>query len=195
MPSLRLLVCLLATMAIEANAQVSVAAPPIPPPSAPDPPAAAAEPALSPPKVRRTIDDIMLELVLVPVVPTSIEAKAQDVARVVARSARKEAELILGRLIPEALLAESETADPRSLEPVRQVVALLLKKVALDKDDNRAALAIGSLGEWAKSRKHGAAAKLALEQLAEDRMISSRPKRLRALERVQARLEISNVGE
>jgi hypothetical protein len=75
------------------------------------------------------------------------------------------------------------------------VVALLLKKVALDKDDTRAALAIDSLGEWAKLRKHGAAAKLTLDELAESPVVLSRPKRLRALERVQARLGISNVGE
>jgi hypothetical protein len=75
------------------------------------------------------------------------------------------------------------------------VVALLMKKVALDKDDQRAALAIETLGEWAKLRKHGAAAKLTLDDLAEDRVVLSRPKRLRALECVQARLGISNVGE
>jgi hypothetical protein len=134
-------------------------------------------------------------LLNVPNDAASIEAKAHDVARIVARSAKADAEVILSRLIPEDVLAGSEAVDTRSLEPVRRVVALLLEKVALDKDDNRAALAIDALGEWAKLRKHGAAAKLTLDKLAEERVILSRPKRLRALERVQARLGISNVGE
>jgi hypothetical protein len=156
----------------------------------PEPPAAP-----STPKPSRTIDDILVELLQVPNDPASIEAKAHEVARIVARAARADAEHILQRLIPEEVLAGTETVDTRALEPVRRVVALLLKKVALDKDDNRAAMAIDSLGEWAKSRKNGAAAKLTLDQLAEEPVVLSRPKRLRAIERVQARLGISNVGE
>ena len=124
-----------------------------------------------------------------------IEAKAHEVARIVSRSVRPEAEHILRRLIPEDVLAGSETVDTRVLEPVRRVVALLLKKVALDKDDSRAALAIDSLGEWAKLRKHGAAAKLTHDELAESPVVLSRPKRLQALERVQARLGIESYGE
>lgn len=147
------------------------------------------------PKPTRTIDDILVEILQVPNDPASIEAKAHEVARVVARAPKADAEHILQRLIPEEVLAGTETVDTRSLEPVRLVVALMLKKVAMDKDDNRAALAIASLGEWAKLRKHGAAAKLTLDQLAEERVVISRPKRLRALQRVQARLGISNVGE
>lgn len=164
--------------------QATAAAPTVEPPAAP-----------STPKPSRTIDDILVELLQVPNDPASIESKAHEVARIVARSARPEAEHILQRLIPEEVLAGTETVDNRALEPVRRVVALLLKKVALDKDDNRAALAIDSLGEWAKLRKHGAAAKLTLDELAESPVVLSRPKRLHALERVQARLGISNVGE
>jgi hypothetical protein len=155
------------------------------------------EPVSSPstPKPSRTIDDILIELLQIPGDSASIEAKAHEVARIVARSGKTDAEQILMRLIPEEVLAGKETVDSRTLEPVRRVVALLLKKVALDKDDNRAAIAIDSLGEWAKSRKHGAAAKLTLDQLAEEAAVVSRPRRLRALQRVQARLGISNAGE
>jgi hypothetical protein len=147
------------------------------------------------PKPSRTIDDILVELRQVPNDVSSIELKASEIARIVARSGRADAEHILRRMIPEEVLAGSETVDTRLLEPVRRVVALLLKKVALDKDDTRAAMAIDALGEWAKLRKHGAAAKLTLDELAEERVVLGRPPRLRALERVQARLGISNAGE
>jgi hypothetical protein len=147
------------------------------------------------PTPSRTVDDIIVELLKIPNDAAAIEAKAHEVARIIARSSRNDAEIILRRLIPEEVLAGTENIDSRTLEPVRRVVALLLKKVALDKDDNRAALAIDSLGEWAKLRKHGAAAKLTLDELAEERVVLSRPKRLQALERVQSRLGISNVGE
>lgn len=147
------------------------------------------------PTPSRTVDDIIVELLKIPNDAASIESKAHEVARVVARSSRNDAEIILRRLIPEEVLAGTETVDTRTLEPVRRVVALLLKKVALDKDDTRAALAIETLGEWAKLRKHGAAAKLTLDELAEERVVLSRPKRLQALERVQSRLGISNAGE
>ncbi len=187
----------------QAPAPKSVAVKPAPTtePVAPKPKATAEAPTSEPPfvpatpKPSRTIDDILVELLQVPNDPASIEAKAYEVARIVARTTRADAEHILQRLIPEEVLAGTESVDNRALEPVRRVVALLLKKVALDKDDSRAALAIGSLGEWAKLRKHGAAAKLTLDELAESPVVLSRPKRLRALEQVQARLGISNVGE
>lgn len=175
---------------------------PAKPPSEKAAPKMSAEPPSEPapvvprtPTVSRTIDDIIVELLQVPNDVASIEAKAHEVARIVARSSRNDAEIILRRLIPEEVLAGTETVDTRALEPVRRVVALLLKKVALDKDDQRAALAIETLGEWAKLRKHGAAAKMTLDELAEERVVLSRPKRLHALERVQARLGISNAGE
>ncbi|MGE5787325.1 MAG: hypothetical protein ACM3ZE_22215 [Myxococcales bacterium] len=164
---------------------------------APSPKVTAEEPATDVPGTprtptpSRTVDDIIAELRQIPNDGAAIEAKAHEVARIVARSVRKEAEIILQRLIPEEVLVGTETADTRVLEPVRRVVALLLKKVAVDKDDNRAALAIDTLGEWAKLRKHGAAAKLTLDELAEDRVVLSRPVRLRALERVQSRLGMS----
>jgi len=174
---------------------------PVPEPVAPKPKATATAPTPEPvaapttPKPSRTIDDILVELLQVPNDSASIEAKAHEVARIVSRAAKADAEHIISRMIPEEILAGTENADTRALEPVRRVVALLLKKVALDKDDQRAALAIGSLGEWAKLRKHGAAAKVTLDELAESPVILARPKRLHALEQVQARLGISNAGE
>jgi hypothetical protein len=140
------------------------------------------------PTPTRDIDQILAELRQVPGDAGHIEAKAYEVARIIARSAKPEAEHIIGRLTPEELLFGTEAYDTRALEPLRRVVALLLKKVAVDKDDARAAMAIEMLGDWAESRKHGAAAKLTLDQLSEESVVLSRPKRRLALARVQARL-------
>jgi hypothetical protein len=137
----------------------------------------------------------MLELVQVSEVPSSIEATAQELARLVACSKRREAEAILSRLIPVAVFDGGDIVEAPSFDPVRRTVVLLLRTVALDKDDHKAALAIDALSEWAMNRQHGAAARLMLDQLAQEPVIQHRPKRLRALARVQARLEISTVGE
>jgi hypothetical protein len=143
------------------------------------------------PTPTRDIDTLLAELRGIPNDVARIEAKAQEVSRIVARSAKPEAEKILLRLTPEEILYGTESYDTRALEPRRRVVALLLEKVALDKDDTRAALAIEMLGQWAKSRNHGGAAKLTLDQLAEDPVVQSRPRRRQALERVQRSLGIS----
>lgn len=140
------------------------------------------------PTASKDIDQILAELRQVPGDVAHIEAKAHEVSRIIARSAKSEAEHILGRLSPEELLFGTEAYDTRALEPMRRVVALLLQKVAVDKDDGRAAMAIEMLGDWAESRKHGAAAKLTLDDLAQSPVILTRPRRRLALERVQARL-------
>jgi hypothetical protein len=150
-------------------------------------PAAANVPVDSPrtPRPATDIDRILADLRQVSFDAASIEAEAHEVSRIIARSVKTEATRILSRLTPEELLFGLEARDTRELEPLRRVVALLLKKVAIDKDDGRAALAIEMLGEWAKSRKHGGAAKLTLDQLAEEAVILARPRRRLALDRVQ----------
>jgi hypothetical protein len=137
------------------------------------------------------IDQILDGLRRVPNDVARIEATAHDVSRIVARSAKAEAEKILARMTPEELLFGMENYDTRALEPLRRVVALTLQKVAVDKDDGRAAQAVEMLGQWAKSRKHGGAAKLTLDQLAEEPVILSRSKRRQALERVRQRLGLT----
>jgi hypothetical protein len=143
------------------------------------------------PGAAKDIDQILADLRQVPNDVARIEAVAHEVSRIVARSVKPEAEKILARMTPEELLFGMESYDTRALEPLRRVVALTLQKVAVDKDDARAALAIEMLGAWAKSRKHGGAAKLTLDQLAEEPVVLSRAKRRLALERVQQRLGIT----
>jgi hypothetical protein len=144
----------------------------------------------------KDIDQLFTDMRQVPNDVSRIEAVAHEVSRIVSRSAKPEAEKILTRMTPEELLFGTESYDTRALEPLRRVVALTLLKVAVDKDDGRAALAIEMLGVWAKSRKHGSAAKLTLDQLAEEPVVLSRLKRRQALERVQQRLGItSEAGE
>jgi hypothetical protein len=140
----------------------------------------------------KDIDQLFTDMRQVPNDVSRIEAVAHEVSRIVSRSAKPEAEKILTRMTPEELLFGTESYDTRALEPLRRVVALTLLKVAVDKDDGRAALAIEMLGVWAKSRKHGSAAKLTLDQLAEEPVVLSRLKRRQALERVQQRLGISS---
>ncbi|MGC4064252.1 MAG: hypothetical protein QM784_06325 [Polyangiaceae bacterium] len=137
------------------------------------------------PRPTTDIDRILADLRQVGGDAASIEAEAHEVSRIIARSAKTEATRILSRLTPEELLFGLEARDTRELEPLRRVVALLLKKVAVDKDDARAAQAIEMLGEWAKSRKHGGAAKLTLDQLAVEPVVLARPRRHLALDRVQ----------
>lgn len=142
----------------------------------------------------RDVDQILEELRQIPDSEARINAKAREVSRIVARSARPEAEKLLARLTPEELLHGTESVDTRALDPRRRVVALLLAMVALDKDDARAVTAIELLGEWAKSRIHGGAAKLTLDQLAQDPVLQSRNRRRQALQRVQQALKSANQG-
>lgn len=120
--------------------------------------------------------------------PDVIEARASEVASLVADASRSDAAIILSRLLPEDVLSGFDGQPFQVLEPVRRAVALTLRKVALDRDDTRAVRAVEVLGEWAKSRKHGAAAKLTLDQLAREAMITTRARRQSALNRVRAAL-------
>lgn len=128
-------------------------------------------------------------------VPSSVEATAQELARLVACSKRREAEAILSRMIPVAVFDGGDIVETPSIDPLRRTVVVFLRTVALDRDDHKAALAIDALSEWAMNRQHGAVATTTLDQLVQEPVILLRPKRLRALARAHARLEISTVGE
>lgn len=106
----------------------------------------------------------------------------------IAEASKSDAAVILSRLLPEDVLSGFDGQPFQVIDPVRRAVALTLRKVALDRDDTRAARALEVLGEWAKSRKHGAAAKLTLERLVQEPLIKGRPRRQSTLERVRAAL-------
>jgi len=141
------------------------------------------------PEVSRTLsplDRIIAELRIISPDPSGIEDKARELARIIARSKRKEARQIIDGLGPPVAV-DSLGRDPTLEESLRTFAISVLGRVATDDDDNRAVDALLMLGEWVKGGSKGKQKALsALESLSRDPTVKTSPPRLRALKTAQA---------
>lgn len=110
--------------------------------------------------------ELIAELRQAPADTQWIDAHATHLARLIAEAGPVDADSVLERLRPDAVLAGLDGQSFHVVEPVRRSVALVLCKVAIDQDDRRAVKAIEVLGAWSRRPGHGAPAKLTLDHLA-----------------------------
>ena len=144
------------------------------------------------PDVSRTLsplDRIIAELRIISPDPSGIEDKARELARIIARSKRKEARQIIDGLGPP-IAVDPLGRDPTLEESLRTFAISVLGRVATDDDDNRAVDALLMLGEWVKGGSKGKQKALsALESLSRDPTVKTSSPRLRALKTAQAQGE------
>lgn len=129
-----------------------------------------------------SVDQIISDLRNVANDSRLIEAKAKEIARLVARAKPQFATEILRHITPPDMLSGLE--DEQTLHPIYRVTALLLSNVAMDSSDDKAVLAIEMLGLWAKNRLHGSTARWILSNLRRDPLVLARAPRRDALEHV-----------
>jgi hypothetical protein len=146
-------------------------------------------PVVTSPEVSRTLsplDRIVAELRIISPDPLGIEDKARELARIVARSKRKEAGQIIEGLGPP--FAVDPLAHDATLEESLRVFAIsVLGRVATDDDDNRAVNAIAMLGEWVRNEGKGKQKALsALQSLGHESIVKNSAPRLSALKSAQA---------
>ena len=149
-------------------------------------------PLVTSPEVSRTLsplDRIVAELRIISPDPSGIEDKARELARIIARSKRKEAQKIIEDLGPPVAV-DPLGRDPTLEESLRTFAISVLGRVATDDDDNRAVDAVLMLGEWVKGGNKGKQKALAaLESLSRDPTVKTSAPRLRALKTAQAQGE------
>jgi hypothetical protein len=149
-------------------------------------------PVVTSPEVSRTLsplDRIIAELRIISPDPSGIEDKARELARIIARSKRKEAQKIIEDLGPPVAV-DPLGRDPTLEESLRTFAISVLGRVATDDDDNRAVDAVLMLGEWVKGGNKGKQKALAaLESLSRDPTVKTSAPRLRALKTAQAQGE------
>ena len=144
------------------------------------------------PEVSRTLsplDRIVAELRLISPDPVGIEDKARELARIIARSKRKEATQIIENLGPP-IAVDPLGRDPNLEESLQVFAVSVLGRVATDDDDNRAVDALLMLGEWVKNGGKGKQKALsALQTLGHESIIKTSAPRLRALKTAQAQAD------
>ena len=147
---------------------------------------------VTPPEVAKTLsplDRIIAEIRLISPDPVGIEDKARELARIIARSKRKEAGQIVDKLGPP--IAVDPLSRDATLEESLQTFAIsVLGRVATDDDDNRAVDALLMLGEWVSNGGKGKQKALsALQTLSHEQVIKTSAPRLRALKTAQAQAD------
>lgn len=147
---------------------------------------------VTPPEVAKTLsplDRIIAEIRLISPDPVGIEDKARELARIIARSKRKEAGQIIEKLGPP--IAVDPLSRDSTLEESLQTFAVsVLGRVATDDDDNRAVDALLMLGEWVSNGGKGKQKALsALQTLSHESIIKLSAPRLRALKTAQAQAD------
>ena len=173
-----------------ARAPIPLAAPTSSKPSAE--PAPRAPSVVTPPEVAKTLsplDRIIAELRLISPDAVGIEDKARELARIIAKSKRKEAGQILDKLGPP--IAVDPLSRDSTLEDSLQTFAIsVLGRVATDDDDNRAVDALLMLGEWVRYGGKGKQKALsALQVLSHESIIKTSAPRLRALKTAEAQAD------
>ena len=155
-------------------------------------PKSTVSPVMTPADVSKTLsplDRIVAELRLISPDPVGIEDKARELARIIARSKRKEASQIIENLGPP--IAVDPLGRDANLEDSLQTFAVsVLGRVATDDDDNRAVDALLMLGDWVKDGGKGKQKALsALQTLSHESIIKTSAPRLRALKTAQAQAD------
>jgi len=155
-------------------------------------PAPRAPSVVTPPDVAKTLsplDRIIAEIRLISPDPVGIEDKARELARIIAKSKRKEAGQILDKLGPP--IAVDPLSRDSTLEDSLQTFAIsVLGRVATDDDDNRAVDALLMLGEWVRNAGKGKQKALsALQVLSHESIIKTSAPRLRALKTAEAQAD------
>ena len=173
-----------------ARAPIPLAAPTSSKPSAE--PAPRAPSVVTPPEVAKTLsplDRIIAELRLISPDAVGIEDKARELARIIAKSKRKEAGQILDKLGPP--IAVDPLSRDATLEDSLQTFAIsVLGRVATDDDDNRAVDALLMLGEWVRNGGKGKQKALsALQVLSHESIIKTSAPRLRALKTAEVQAD------